>query len=503
MTDSEPTNISQNLYGFSKILNFGPDQTRRIFDDFPLGVIITDTLGMIVYYNKAHSEIDGISPEEMLGRRWIEALVPLNGPNIMYVCQRMAKPVLGYVYTYKTYKGRVVNASYWVYPIMGENGVLGSICFTQPLVSDHGSQSRAFSNPPLQWPGYIPLSDPAQNIAGRNPEFLKAVEIIKANSENSFSILISGESGSGRELLAKLCHHGSSRRGSPYLALNCESIPGNLLEGLLFGTSKGSFIGAISRPGMLTEATGGTLYLDELDSMPVDLQAKLKEALKEMKAARIGSPVKEKLDFKLLVSLGSDPHAAMESGKLDSELFAQIAVILVDIPPLRKRPEDIALLSEFFIGRYNKLLGKQALRIDSRLWELMNKYDWPGNVRELEQMLYGSIYQLSKDETVIGLKHLDDFYARAFSLAGEGEGSGPPEERGPEPPEASQALPRPFPSAGDASYLTKIQEEERKLKILLTENAGNVARAARKLGISRQLLNHRLKKYGINAKSYR
>ncbi|MDR2405262.1 MAG: sigma 54-interacting transcriptional regulator [Deltaproteobacteria bacterium] len=500
MTDTANENNTAYLNEIFKTFALNPEQIKRMFDDLPLGIIITDASGIIVYYNKAHSEIDGITPEEMLGRRWIEALVPLNGPNIMYVCQRMAKPILGYVYSYKTYKGRLVNAAYWVYPIFEDSVVTGSICFTQPLVGD--TQARASSSPPLIWPGYLPISDPTQNIVGKNADFLKALEQVKSNAANSFSILISGEPGTGKKLLAKFSHQTSDRRKNPYLSVNCASIPGHLMESLLFGTTKGSFTGAIDRPGMLSEANGGTLFLDELDSMPLNLQDKLTKALSEMKASRIGSIAKEKLDFKLIASISSSPLELVKSKELSADLYRQVAVVLVDIPPLRNRLDDLYLLSYFLIKKYNKLLGKQGHQIDRRLWHLMKKYNWPENVAELEHMLSDALAQLSKDETVIMLKHVQEPLLSTFSkiAPSELEPKALPQDEVVEDP---KSLLSPIPEDEDESYLTRVQQEERKLKKLLADSAGNVARAARKMGISRQLMNHRLKKYGIDPKIYR
>ncbi|MDR2351598.1 MAG: sigma 54-interacting transcriptional regulator [Deltaproteobacteria bacterium] len=499
MTKPENENSVEYLNDIFKTFVLNPEQIKRVFDDLPLGIIITDASGIVVYYNKAHSNIDGITQDEMLGRRWIEALVPLNGPNIMYVCQRMAKPVLGYIYSYKTYKGRVVNAAYWVYPIMEDSLVTGSICFTQPLLGESSSLGRLGGAPPLIWPGYLPTSDPTQNIVGKNIEFLKAMELIKSNASSPFPILISGEHGTGKKLFARLSHQLSNRRNNPFLALNCASIPGNLMESLLFGTTKRSFTGAIDRHGMLTEANGGTLHLEELDSMPLNLQEKLTIALTEMKASRIGAIAKENLDFKLVASISTNPLELLKEKKLRVDLYAILAVVLVDIPPLKKRLDDLYLLCDFFLNKYNKLLLKQAVKIERRLWELMKNYSWPENVAELEGVLSGAISQLNKDETVISLKHIQDPHLSIFSqiemsLLDQSEGANEKEKN---------FSPLPLDYDSETSYLNRLQLEERKLKNLLSESAGNVARAARKLGISRQLLNHRLKKYGIDPKTYR
>jgi arginine utilization regulatory protein len=294
--DTPQSNTVSNLEVFLEALAFDPEQLKLIFDNFPLGVIVTENSGRVIYYNDAHSKIDDLSQEEMLGHMEIEALAPITGPNVMSICQKTAQPILGYIYPYRTYKGKVVNAAYWVFPVKKGEKVTAALCFTQPLLGEYNT-ARPYTNPPVQWPGSIPIQVPTTTIVGQNPDFLKAVINIKNNAANYFPILISGETGSGKELLAKLTHQASPRRNKPYLALNCAAIPSNLLEGLLFGTTKGSFTGAIDRPGMLAEANGGTLYLDELDSMPLELQPKLLRTIQEMRVYRVGSTVPIDLDL--------------------------------------------------------------------------------------------------------------------------------------------------------------------------------------------------------------
>jgi arginine utilization regulatory protein len=505
------------LADFPESLTFSQESLKEMFDYFPLGVIMTDLSGRVVYYNAAHAKIDGIEADEMLGRREIEALAPISGPNVMEICQRTGQPILGYIYPYRTFKGRVVNAAYWVYPVRSGRDVKGALCFTQPLLGEYG-QARAYKNPAVQWPGNVPIRMPAPNIVGQNPEFLKAVQHVKSNAANAFPVLISGETGSGKELLAKLTHLASPRRRKPYLALNCAAIPANLLEGLLFGTARGSFTGAIDRPGLLAEANGGTLYLDELDSMPLELQPKLLRAIQEMKTYRVGSSVPVDLDLKLVVSIGSSPTEALSSGRLRPDLFYRVAVVLVNIPPLRKRLDDLEPLTNYFLNKYNNLLGKQALKIHPSLWEVMMRYRWPGNVRELEHMLAGSIAQV-KDELVIGLEHVHEHYLYALSCAPAhgGDGALPgglPEGIRPAPaaadPDPSAAGPDPSAAASappvgprEEPLLSRLLKEEDGLRRALAENGGNVARTARCLGISRQLLAYRLQKFGIDPKILR
>jgi arginine utilization regulatory protein len=211
------------------------------------------------------------------------------------------------------------------------------------------------------------------------------------------------------------------------------------------------------------------------------------------------------LDLKLVVSIGSSPHRALSSGKLRPDLFYRVAVVLVNIPPLRKRLDDLPLLTDFFLNKYNNLLAKQALKIDTPLWEVMSKYHWPGNVRELEHMLAGSISQVSKEENIIGLKHVHEHYLHAFSgFTNNHEGD--PLSEYIESEKDSSILPFPLTAPinpNESDFLNRVRFEEESLRNSLKINKGSITRASRDLGISRQLFSYRMRKYGIKAKDYR
>jgi len=487
------------------------NKLRNVLALFPLGIIITDLDGRIIYYNQAQAKIDDLDPKEAEGRIEVETLAPVVGPNIMEACQKTAQPILGYIFPYRTFKGREVNAAYWVYPIFEKSRVIGAICFVQPLLGEN--QSRNYRGQAIQWPSTVPINIPQKTTVGANPAFQKALLTARSNAGNPFPVLISGETGCGKEMLAKLIHQSSARRESSYLALNCAAIPGQLLEGLLFGTVKGSFTGAIDRPGLMEDARGGTLYLDEIDSMPLELQPKLLRAIQEMRISRIGSSTEIELDFKLVSSIGSTPQEALSSGRLRADLFYRLAVVVINIPPLRDRRDDLELLASHFLNKYNNVLGKQALSLEDNLWELMRAYHWPGNVRELEHMLAGALAQTG-DEHVISLSHVPDHYLQAFANLGH---SGSPKDfpapgpqAGPEPaplPEIVQRRPGrpprgPESPAAALGPVERLKLEEEELRDCLRRSQGNVSRAAQLLGVSRQLFNYRMMKFGLNRRDF-
>lgn len=524
----------------SRALGNNPEKLQALFDLFPLGIVMTDIEGRIVFYNQAHSKIDDMEPEEMMGRLEIEVMAPVTGPNIMKICQKTAEPILGYIYPYRTPKGRVVNAAYWAFPIYDEGQVKGTVCFTQPLLGEY-AQRRAYSHPAIQWPGgSVPINVPQPSVVGGSRGFKKALQLIKTNANNPFPLLIAGETGSGKEMLAKMTHQSSKRRHGPYLALNCSAIPGTLLEGLLFGTVKGSFTGAIDRPGFFEEANGGTLYLDEVDSMSLDLQPKLLRVIQEMKVSRVGSTHETRLDLKIISSIGSSPQKALSSGALRPDLFYRLAVVVVNIPPLRERLDDMEMLIEHFLNKYNNILGKEALKLDERLKELMRNYHWPGNVRELEHMLAGAL-ALVQDENVISLEHIPDHYIQAFHNASRAQDSDTPpiisslpawtDQPSADParsqgggyvslksgtitaglgiatspaPEPTESPPSPATwESGDSGMVRRIRQEEKALRDCLIACRGNLTKSAKMMGISRQLFTYRLLKHGLDFRDFK
>ena len=496
-------NLTSNMLQY---ITMNTTRLKEICDYFPLGVIITNREGLIVYYNTAHAKLDDMSPEDVLGLPEAEVLAPIVGPNIMNICQKTAQPILGYIFPYRTPKGKIVNAAYWVFPLFEDNAnkiVKGAICFTQPLLGELG-QTRAYNNQPSQWPGVVPINMPQKNIVGANPLFQKAMHLAVNCANTPFPILIAGETGSGKEMMAKLVHRASYRRNKPYMALNCSAIPGQLLEGLLFGTTKGSFTGAIDRAGLFEEANGGCLYLDEIDSMPLELQPKLLRIIQEMKVCRVGSTHETKLDIKLISSIGSHPQKALNDGRLRADLFYRLAVVVVNVPPLRERFDDMELLIDYFINKYNNLLGKSALKMAPDLFNALNAYDWPGNVRELEHFIAGAL-SLVKEENIIGMEHIPEHYKELF-----------------EHPVTFNKIPHKSleenltPSAvplddyatnldafSAANQARQLVMEEERLKQAMITAGGNITLAAQSIGISRQLLSYRLMKFGLNKKQFK
>jgi two-component system, NtrC family, response regulator HydG len=226
------------------------------------------------------------------------------------------------------------------------------------------------------------------NIIGKSPRFLKALDLAKRVANSQATVLVTGESGTGKEVIARAIHNMSSRRKKPFVAINCSAIPENLLESELFGHAKGSFTGASEKKtGLFEEAEGGTLFLDEIGDMNVLLQAKLLRVLQDKKIRRVGENQPRPVDVRIISATHKDLTKEVEEGRFREDLYFRLKVIPIFIPPLRERKEDVVPLADFFLRKFSALeessidgFSKAAIE-----WLLQNK--WKGNVRELENTI--------------------------------------------------------------------------------------------------------------------
>jgi Nif-specific regulatory protein len=227
-----------------------------------------------------------------------------------------------------------------------------------------------------------------KNIIGKNEKFRKILEQIKMVSNTPASILITGETGTGKELIAKIIHFLSDRRDKKFLSINCAAIPANLLESELFGYYKGAFTGAVAnKKGRFELADGGTLFLDEIGEMDLQLQSKILRAIQEKEIEPVGSEKTIKVDIRIIAATNKDLEQMVNEGKFRADLFYRLNVINLHIPPLRERKDDIPLLVEYFIKKYSEIYNKKIIGINKEVEELFYAYNWPGNIRELENVI--------------------------------------------------------------------------------------------------------------------
>lgn len=239
----------------------------------------------------------------------------------------------------------------------------------------------------------------SDDFIGENIQIKKIKKIIKAVSKTDATIMISGETGCGKEILAKEIHKKSNRKNNPYIKINCAAIPESLIESELFGYEKGSFTGAVNtgKQGIFEIANGGTILLDEIGEMPIQLQSKLLRVLQEKEVMRIGGSKSIKLDVRVIAATNQNLEELIEKKEFRQDLFYRLNVIPIKIPPLRERIDDIALLTYNFINKYNIKYSKN-ISISNRVVNLLEQHNWPGNVRELENFIERLIVITTSEE---------------------------------------------------------------------------------------------------------
>lgn len=230
-----------------------------------------------------------------------------------------------------------------------------------------------------------------EDIIGNSKEINKVKELAMKVCNSKSPIFVYGDTGTGKELIVQAIHNSSRRKKKTFIAQNCAAIPENLLESIFFGVGKGGFTGAIESEGLFEAANGGTLYLDELNSMDIIFQGKFLRAIQEGEFRRIGETNTRKTDIRIIASVNEDPDFLVKSNKLRKDLYYRLNVIRINMPELNARKEDIPLLVEMFIEKHNERLGTSISGIDSYALELLMKKDYDGNVRELEHIIEGAL----------------------------------------------------------------------------------------------------------------
>jgi two-component system response regulator AtoC len=313
-------------------------------------------------------------------------------------------------------------------------------------------------------------------LIGRTPSIRDLFALIEKVAPSPTTVMITGESGTGKELVARALHDNSERRNGPFIEINCGAIPENLFEAELFGYEKGAFTGAVAaKPGRFELAQGGTLFLDEVGELPRDMQVKILRALQERRIDRVGGVRPIDIDVRLVAATNVDLQKAVAGGTFREDLYYRLNVIPMKLSPLRDRREDVPLLVEHFLRRFNQRLAKTVARVAPEAMAALLEHPWPGNVRELENLMERTVL-LADGDTI-----------RLEDLPG---GMGPSGNA--EPDDELDAL-------GLKEYVRvhAAKVERSRIQRVLEAEEGNVTRAARRLGISRKSLQTKMKEYGL------
>ena len=334
-----------------------------------------------------------------------------------------------------------------------------------------------------------------QNLVGDSPQMKELYRQMDRVAASDITILIHGESGSGKELVAQAIYESSGRSSGPFVALNCAAIPETLQESEIFGHEKGAFTGAVSRHiGKFEQSDGGCLFMDEVAELSLTLQAKLLRAIQEKRFHRVGGSTQVRSDFRLIAATHRNLLQEVQKGRFREDLYFRIAVFELEVPPLRARDDDVILLAERFLGRY-KSKGQPRSRLSREVVDILKAYNWPGNVRELENIVQRCLL-IAKGNTIVP----DDLPPR-LSASATDEGSAR-SVADPVPPvtAAAAAATATANAGGSGSRLDTLdlkELERRAIQQALVEANGNLSQVVRILGIGRTTLYRKLKAHKL------
>lgn len=442
------------------------------------GVYIVDEDGKGLFYNEAMADMEQINVDDVIGIDFHKAFpgVPLN-ESTMFQALKKGMSTLNKQQTYKNLYGREITTINSTVPVKDGNKIVAAVEVAKDITHIRSMSDTILE---LQEKEIAPAKAKPKirkytfdDIIGNNPGFTAVMDRARKASQNDATVFIYGETGTGKELVSQSIHYASRRKNQPFLAQNCAALPQALLEGILFGTAKGGFTGAVDRAGLFEQANGGTLLLDEISAMPYELQSKLLRVLQEDYIRRVGGTKDIPIDTRIIATVNEDPYKLIEEGKLRKDLYYRLNVVNISIPPLRERLDDIPLLVESFLEKYNRKFGKELWMVSDETLEKLKEYDYPGNIRELENLILQAV-SLAGTEHVLTSRLLH-------------------------PPVKTKSISTDMARWENQYPLYEYLEllEKEIIRDTMIKESGNVTKAAARLGIKRQTLQHKLKKYEI------
>jgi PAS domain S-box-containing protein len=440
-----------------------PRHAAEILESISDGVFTVDENWRVTSFNRAAETITGVPRNEALGRRCGDVLrCSLCGRNCaLQRTLKSGRPVIGA-------SAYLVNADGERIPVSLSTAVLkdadGRVIGGAEVFRDLSEVETLRQE--------LEARHHVGGLASRSPVMQRLFQVLPAIAASPSTVLIQGETGTGKELFARTLHDLSPRKKGPFVAVNCGALPDALLESELFGYKAGAFTDARrDKPGRFALAKGGTLFLDEIGETSPALQVRLLRVLQERVYEPLGATKPERADVRIIVATNRDLLDGCREGAFREDLYYRINVVRLELPPLRRRSEDVPLLAEQFVARFNRLQGRSLAGITPDALSLLMAYDWPGNVRELENAIERAFVLCPSGR--IGVEHLPETIA----------GARPP---GP-------------PSGGGALRDARNAIEAQAIQAALDRTGGNRAAAARELGIHKTTLFRKIKALGLGA----
>ncbi|KHF39208.1 sigma-54 interaction domain-containing protein [Halalkalibacter okhensis] len=452
---------------------------EQLLNQIDVGIQVVDSKGKTIIYNNKKMQLEWMNSKEVLHKNILDVFTFENEQDSRLLqALEDGKTVKNAKQTYYNKDGKKITTINHTFPITSNHEIIGAVELANDITKYERLKENVLKSGGTRYT--------FESIIGTSPAIKEVIELSKRAARTSSSILIVGETGTGKEVFAQSIHHASDRSNGPFITQNCAAIPDSLLESLLFGTKKGAFTGAIESPGLFEQAEGGTLLLDEINSLNPALQAKLLRALQEKTIRRVGDTKDKKVDVRIIATMNEDPIEAITNKHLRKDLYYRLSVVSLFIPPLKDRKEDIDLLVTTFIEKYNRLFQMDIQGIDDEVLRAFYQYNWPGNVRELEHIIEGAMNLITDGVASIHFSSLPFHFINKPNV------------------------PIKVPENQTSIHYGAIAESNKKLKDLLVEvestyiqetllkHKHNVTKTANSLGISRQCLQYRLRKFNLS-----
>lgn len=393
------------------------------------GITIINVAGEILFTAKLNNKLNSPREDnhEIVGKNFFDIYEKLTSEtSTTYKSMELGVPIYIENQTLKLREKKDIKITSLSIPIKSGNRIVGAIDLSSSEIEPKGNtnvikiDSEMFKNANVEklHRNKTFATYSVDNIISNNKKMLALKEYIEIAASCDLPIMIYGETGTGKELFAHSIHNLSTRKNAPFIVQNCAAIPDNLLESILFGTSKGAFTGAVDNIGLLELADGGTLFLDEINSMPTYLQPKLLRVLQDGTFRSIGSKEVKKVNIKIISTINIEPIKAIRSGELRRDIYYRLSVMCLNIPPLRDRKDDIPLLTNYNISKYNEVFDKNIKYVSKKLYSKLMSYDWPGNIRELEHLIVYGLSIVSKTKEKLEFSDIEYKFKELTAMNG-------------------------------------------------------------------------------------
>lgn len=440
------------------------------------GVQVFDRNGYLVYANSFSEKLESYNLEDVKNKHLLDLYNLSEEYSTTLSVLRTGEPVTNRCDRFRTKENKELVTINSGFPLKKNGELLGVCTFESDLSTIKNTENRMFNLEHFIRTNDLSLKQVRytfKDIIHVSETMKECIKYAKKASLSQANILIVGETGTGKELIAQSMHDYSKRSSKPFVDVNCGALPSNLVESLFFGTEKGAFTGSIDKKGLFEIAEGGTLFLDEVNAMDCELQAKLLRVIQERRYQKVGGNKYQNCDVRIIATVNEDPEALIKSNRLRKDFYYRLANMIIQLPPLRHRKEDIEVLSDYFLNRFSSEMGYDKIVLSNEVLDLFNCYNWSGNVRQLEHIIYSAAHYMNDTEKMLRIDHLPHYFLE--------NGVTPIDMR----------------STTENLNTALLSYERQYIGKVLDRFDHNITQAAKHLGISRQNLQYRIKKHHL------